>query len=258
MTDETEDQVQPENVAQPETVQAEPSAPADAGLAERENVQRRIDKLTWEKNEAIRRAQELEALVHGKKPEPEPEKPKVPTLAQFEYDEAKYLAALDAYNEARIEERLNAKLQEREEQAKKVETQKTFKQREADFIKSKPDYQEKVYDPTLPISPAMVELIADSEDGPRLAYHLAENRELARQIAALPPLAAAREIGRIEALLKQPVPKPVVSQAPPPPPKVEESNEGPRPVSTTDPRSDSMSDEEWVKAERKRLSRKKG
>jgi hypothetical protein len=102
-------------------------------------------------------------------------------------------------------------------------------------------------------------VIVDSPTGPEMAYYLASNREVAEQIASLPPHLAALEMGRIEgrlSALKEVKTRPsVVSKAPPPPPKVDDT---PTPVriSTTDPESDQLSVDEWIKAERVRMTRK--
>ncbi len=56
-------------------------------------------------------------------------------------------------------------------------------------------------DPTLRVSPVMALAIRDSAAGPRLIRHLGDHRDEAARIAALPPLAAVRELGKIEARL---------------------------------------------------------
>lgn len=51
------------------------------------------------------------------------------------------------------------------------------------------------------VSPTIEGVILTSENGPEIAYELAKNREVFERINRLPPIAAAREIGRIEARL---------------------------------------------------------
>jgi hypothetical protein len=266
MTDEI-NQVNPETPAQPqveaENAESAPATPAakpadDAGelLELSRKAQKRIDTLFWEKSEAERRAQRAEELLQkalGQKEEQKSVKP--PTLAQFDYDEAKYLAAVQEYTDARLEEKLNARLTEREQLSEKEKLTKSFLAREAEFSKATPDYKEKVYDPTLQITPVMAEVIAQSDEGPAIAYHLANNPELASQIARLSPMAAAREIGRIEAGLAKP-PKPKVSTAPPPPPKVDDALDEVD-VRPGDPDSDKLSDAEWMKKREKELRNRK-
>lgn len=53
------------------------------------------------------------------------------------------------------------------------------------------------------VSPTVQELILGSEQGPELMYELAKNRAEFERITQLAPLAAAREVGKIEARLKK-------------------------------------------------------
>jgi hypothetical protein len=213
----------------PETVAAE-TAPADAGTPDpvQDKIQRRIDTLTREKYDKAREADYWKNLaMERQKPEPkqEPEKVnKAPTLAENEYDEAKYQAALIEWT--RAEARAAALEEVKSERAKEQEQArvKSFKQREAEFISATPDYQEKVYSSANTFfTNDVVRLMAESSDGPAVAYYLANNRELGEQISSLPLTAAAREIGKIEARLEKAkeVRPPVVSKAPAPPPKVD-------------------------------------
>jgi hypothetical protein len=64
----------------------------------------------------------------------------------------------------------------------------------------------------------MAEVINSSPVSHELAYHLAKNTDESRRIAALPPLAAARELGRLEAKLTSgPTAKPRISTNAPEP-----------------------------------------
>ena len=227
--------VVPETESAPVTEDVAEKTTAETGEKEGDvisPVQKRFDKLTWEKGEltrrveaAERRAQELERMFYGQQrqeqPKPEPEAPKAPTLESVGYDEAKYTAAVLEYTRAEAARAAQEVIKTEREREQKENKAKSFKARELEFLAKTEDYQSKVYDPTLPITPAMVELIAESDQGPQLAYYLANNRDVTAQIAALPPVMAARELGKIEAKLSQPPPVPVVSKAPAPPPKVD-------------------------------------
>jgi hypothetical protein len=252
-----------------------PSSP-EAGApapSKRDAVQERIDKLTREKYDALRErdrnAYELERLreqAQKQAPTDQVAPDEFPTLEQFGYDEGKFNAAVAAHfsklatEQARVaaQEQLKA---ERENQQRE-QAQKTWTQKEADFRKLKPDYAEKVFKEPRDGGPAITEsmynIIQDSDQGPAVAYYLAENVEKSAAIAALSPLAQAREIGRIEAKLEaaKAPPKPLVSQAPPPPSKLDTAGEATRAISSTDPDSYKLSDDEWVKAETARLKRK--
>lgn len=242
----------------------------DAGKPEPKGVGKRIDELTRYRREAERERDYWREMALRSNPQPvkaeEPVAPpspsKVPTLADFEYDESKYQAALIEFTKAEARREAEAVLRAEREREAQERAVKTWTEKAAEFAKSKPDYAEKVNDPTLPISTPMVKAIQASEIGPEVAYHLAENRELAAEIARLPADAAAFAIGRLEGRLlaqkeaaKIAAPRTAVSQAPPPPPRIEAVEPDVR-VRTTDPSGDSLSDDEWVRMERKRVSRK--
>lgn len=65
------------------------------------------------------------------------------------------------------------------------------------------------------VAPFLSEIILDSDKPLDLAYHLGSNPDLARQLSQMAPLAAARELGRLEASLSAPQPK-LQSSAPAP------------------------------------------
>lgn len=80
-----------------------------------------------------------------------------------------------------------------------------------------PDF-DVVVTPQTVITEYAADLIADSEYGPQIAYHLGKNPAEAMRIAGLPPHLQGREIARIEASVSVPIRK--VSNAPQPPPRV--------------------------------------
>lgn len=85
------------------------------------------------------------------------------------------------------------------DQAKVVET---YSERAKSFAAKTPDYDEVLSDvDDIPLSAAIREIVLSSENGPELAYELAKNREECARICKLPPLAAAREMGKIESRL---------------------------------------------------------
>lgn len=241
----------------------------DAGKPETKGVGKRIDELTRYRREAERERDYWREMAMRGNPQPAkaedpppPAAPKIPSLADFEYDESKYQAALIEFTKAEARREAEAVLKAEREREAQERVVKTWTEKAAEFAKSKPDYAEKVNDPTLPISTPMVKVIQASEIGPEVAYHLAENRELAAEIARLPAEAAAFAIGRLEGRLlaqkeaaKASASRAAVSQAPPPPPRIEAVEPDVR-VRTTDPSGDSLSDDEWVRMERKRVSRK--
>ena len=77
------------------------------------------------------------------------------------------------------------------------------------------DFDRVAFDPAVPVSAVMAEIIARSDRGPDIAYQLGRSPDLARHIAGLDPLSAARELGRLEAVLS-PTAGRKVTGAPPP------------------------------------------
>lgn len=224
-----------------------------------DNTQKRIDELTW-RNAELRRQ-----LAAKDKPAETPVAPKPlglpPTLEQYEFDQGKFQEAQQKYLDALVDQRVSERLS-KAEQEKQVHTrEQTFQQRQAEFAKKTPEYVEKVIQGAergeWACSEAMAELIQDSEMGPALAMHLATNPEVAASIAQLPPIAAAREMGRLEAKLEKPVVAtpvpPKVSQAPPPPAKIEATEPDVR-KSIDDP---AITDAEFAKIRRRQIAQRR-
>lgn len=241
---------------------AEPAAASEQVEAEQtpeegekpRGVQRRIDELTRNWRESERREQALLAVLQQQKA-PEPEKAPEPTvepktLADFQYDEAAYQRYVFEQAEKLAERTVDRRLNEMREREQAEARTKTWREREAQAKEKLPDYESVAY--YAPIKPEMIPVITDSEIGPEIAYYLGKNTEVAQQIASLPAVQAAREIGRIEERLlgerkkssAEPT-KPQVSKAPPPPPKVEATE----PAIEKD--FSQMSDAEWYRHEKR-------
>lgn len=258
---------------------SEPSAPK-AGTSEdtsswTEKAQKRYDELTRKAYEAQgerdRERYQREALQSQldelKKAKTEPVAPEqFPTLEQFGYDEGKFHAAVSAYNKATTDagreaarEAAREEIRAERDAESRNQAAKSWATKEAEFIKSKPDYVDKVQRAAgLPISAEIQRELLGSELGPQVAYYLVDNRDKALAIKAMPLAAQLREIGRIEAKLEpaKVPPKPLVSQAPPPVSKVDSAEGSLAGISTTHSDSDKLSDDAWVKAENARLRRK--
>jgi hypothetical protein len=64
------------------------------------------------------------------------------------------------------------------------------------------DFDEIVQDPLVPITEAIIDILADTDYPAEIAYHLATNLSEATKISRMPPLAAAKAIGKIEAKIE--------------------------------------------------------
>lgn len=222
---------------------SEDSAASDGkdAPAQRQNkgVGKRINELTREKYEAIRRAeaaerraQELEqGRARDNKPasEQKPVEGK-PTLADFGFDQEAYL---DALADWRVNQRLSerdSQEQVRQKQVQQQQRQQQFHDRLSKFETDNPGKWEAATKAPINFTEPMLEVIANSEVGPQIAVYLAENLDRADDISRMTPYAAAAALGRIEASMSAvkpatpPAPPKTVTKAPPPPSTVQGSS----------------------------------
>ncbi len=243
----------------PEVTNEAESSPATSETeeiaAKAKGVGKRIDELTRLRRDAEReRDHWRELAMRQQAPQPEPQKPvshTPKTLADFEFNEAEYQSYLFEQATAKATEAARRELEAERTRRAQAERKNAFTKRESAFAKDNPDYMEVTRDPRVPISAEMAEAIAESEDGPALAYFLAKNLDEADRLSALSPSAQARELGRIEARLqferqKAEEAKKRVSQAPPPPPKLDAA-EADTDFKPDEPDSDKLSDAEWTR-----------
>lgn len=257
----------PPEVVEPVESAPTPDQPQEAPEPEKpRGVQKRLDELTRNWREAERREKVLLDLLNQRTtpepPAPQQQDSRPKTLADFEYDEGKYQTYLFEQATAKATEAARKELEQERARAAAEQRKSTFQRRESDFAKTNPDYLEVTRDPSVPITNAMAEVIAESEDGPAVAYYLAKNIAEAERIAGMGQVAQARELGRIEATLaferkQAEEAKKRVSQAPPPAPKLE----GVTASTTIDPASpeaDKLSFKEWSRLRNKQLAKRRG
>ena len=89
-----------------------------------------------------------------------------------------------------------------------------FNYRETEARDRFADYDAVTRNPNVAITPAMAEIIRDSDVGPDLAYHLGKNPALASRIAMQPPARQAKELGKLEERITAPKPLPARAPAP--------------------------------------------
>jgi hypothetical protein len=119
------------------------------------------------------------------------------------------------------------------------------------------DFEQVAYNPKVPITNVMAESIQNSDIGPDVAYYLGTNIKEAERIARLSPILQAKEIGKIEAKLDSNPPVKKTTSAPPPISPVTARSAGVSAYDTTDPRSTkTMTDSQWIEAERMRQMKK--
>ena len=181
------------------------------------SARERINELTKRAHEAEREVQRLREASE-RRPAETAEKPSPDKFGS--YDE--YVEALaDWRADQRVAESFKKRDAERSQAAaaRAAEARaQAWHERQSAFREDTPDYDAVVGKSAVQVAAHVVDTLLDSDSGPELAYHLAKNPETAKRINALSPLAAAREIGRIEATLSIPAAPPVkpASNAPAP------------------------------------------
>lgn len=198
--------------------------------AQRQNkgVGKRINELTREKYEAIRRAEAAEQRAKELEQKNQQGAAKgaaegKPKLEDFDFDH-------DAYVDALTDWRLNQKLAEREtteqqrqQQSQEQERAQQFHSRLSAYQAANPGKWEAAIQAPVNFTPSMLEVIATSDIGPQIAVYLTENLDRADEISRMTPFAAAAALGRLESSMGAAKsvatpPKPTsVTKAPPPP-----------------------------------------
>jgi len=246
VTETPENQVEGE---QPETEAGESAEPAKSAAKERREREKQAKQRLWEeKSQAEERAQEAEAkaarleqVLKGKTP---PKESDFPDPIEFAAVKAAFLSRADLTNDQVQEARDEAKAA-REAIGKLSEAERQLAAQswtiQVDEAKGRyADFEQVAFN--APISEDVSDLILGSEIGTDIAYHLGKNHDLARQISAMPPIEAARAIGRLEATLTARPAQPQTN-APPPINPVRGSTPGQK-------SPDSMSMEEYIAARR--------
>lgn len=167
---------------------------------------RRIDKLNSKlsASEQEKEYWRAQALKNNSEPvkESTPEKPDLATRPKAD-DFDSHDQYIDALTDWKVEKKLSARDVQQRETAVKSEFEKqvnTHLERVEKFAKNHSDFHELMEDvDDVPMSLTVREVILGSEDGPKLMYELAKNKEEYKRICNLPAIAAARELGKFEA-----------------------------------------------------------
>ena len=171
-------------------------------------LERRFSEITKQREEARKEAQQerqareaLEARLAALERQPAPQAPKVdeePQPSQFN-DAFEYAKALAEYT---ADKRI-AEMKQDEAKAKaEAERQKVIDQWASKVQKAKadlPDFDDIVASSDVVVNDDIRDAILESDVGPQILYHLAENDDVAKKIAGLTPKQALREIGKLEA-----------------------------------------------------------
>jgi hypothetical protein len=218
-TEATEQQAEAEVAAEVTDTSPKPGTPEYT-----QAVQKRINQITREKHEAIRKADTLTAenaalkrrLEAGTRPiPPDPATFTNPDTGQI--DPGKYQKATVEH-----EDKLHTWRQAQQPASQLVAPGTTtasptfsdFNERAKALREKHTDFDEVVDRPYF--TPELATVLYESEQGPEIAYHLGKNEAEAKRIGNLPPAQMQREFGKLEARFSAEAGKRSVSGAPAP------------------------------------------
>ena len=204
----------------------EEAKPQDEPKKQNPKLEKRFSEITKQREEARKEAEaerqrrvELEQRLAALEQQA-PKKELVdqePQPSQFQ-DAFEYAKALAEYTaDKRIEEMKRQEAEAKAEAARQSMIQEWSKKVESAKAEL-PDFDDMVASSDVVVSDDIRDAILESDVGPKILYHLAENSEFAKKVASMPTRAALKEIGKLEARFEAKAEeKPVVrSKAPAP------------------------------------------
>lgn len=143
-----------------------------------------------------------------------PEDPGMPTIDKFDNFDDYVTAKAEYIASKKIESTLSEHEKRQEQQKAQTAQQQTVEAWNKRVASADiPDFHDVVAASDVPMTSIMKQAIMESENGPKLAYHLATNPADAERIAGMTPIGAVRALTLIEEGFKKPV---AVSKATPP------------------------------------------
>lgn len=214
-----------------EESQSEPEAKTDAEAAEQPKKQnpkleKRFSELSKARDaarqEAANERQQREALEARIKALEQPRQAEVstgepiPEDYQDAFDYARDLAKFEARRIIQAEKQAEANVKAQEAQQKVLST---WTERINEAKTELPDYDEMVASSDVVVHDVIRDAILESDVGPRILYHLAENEDFAKKFSEMPLPQALKELGKLEAKYTSAEERSVAvrkSKAPPP------------------------------------------
>lgn len=204
-TEAAEAEPAPEQTSEPdaepsaEQQQEKPKAKLEKRFSEitkqREMARQEAERERQARIELENRLREMEARLN---PQPVVNEDEEPQPGQFRdaYEYAKALAEYSAEKALKERDRQEA---ERRDQETRMRVMETWQKRLNEAKAEMPDFDDMVGSADVVISDQVRDAIFESEVGPRIVYHLAENPEVAEKLKTMTTGAALREIGKLEA-----------------------------------------------------------
>ena len=194
---------------QSEPKEAEKEANQEGERKQNPKLEKRFSEITKQREEARKEAQterqarldleqRLAAMEQQRQPQQQSYADTEPQPSQFN-DAFEYAKALAEFStEKALAERDRQVAQQREQEAQQKIIQ-SWAQKVQEAKAELPDFDDLVASSDVVVNNAVRDAILESDVGPKILYHLAENNDLAKKIASLSPNAALREIGKLEA-----------------------------------------------------------
>lgn len=169
---------------------------------QREAAKQEAERERQARVELENKVRELEGKLSPPPQEPTEADPK-PKPEQFS-DMFEYAEALSEWTaDKRIrEEKVKEQAQKAEQERQK--TMDTWSQRVSEFRGKTPDFDDMVGSADVVVSNEVRDAIFDSDVGPQILYHLAENPDVAKKLQGMTAIGALRMIGKLEAKFEEP------------------------------------------------------
>jgi hypothetical protein len=205
----TEPTEEAEVQSESETTEKETETKATEEKKQNPKLEKRFSELTKQREEARKEAareREARESLEGRirelegRAEPKPVEENVkPSPSQFNdaFEYAEALAEWSAEQALLNRDKIDSERKAQEAQAQLINSwNKRLETVKADL----PDYEEMIASAAdITVSDAIRDAMLESEQGPRILYHLAENPELADKLNSMTTTSALREIGKLEA-----------------------------------------------------------
>ena len=201
--------------------QSEPASEDQQATEEkrRPKIERRFEQVTKARDEAKQEAmREREARVTLEQRLAEMERQQAPKgeaepdPSQFT-DMFEYAKALTDY---KVDQRLGEEKQKAVQakvQAEKEQVLNTWSERVTQAKASIPNFEQVVKSADMTVVNEVRDAIFESDVGPQLLYHLADNPEFVEKLQGMTPAAQLRQIGKLEAMFEKHDSKPVVQRS---------------------------------------------
>jgi hypothetical protein len=198
----------------PEGEEAEKSEAAKRREREKAHKERLRKEADEAKAAADRAEQRRLKIIEAGKSEKPPVEGEFSDYAEFVAAKAVWTA--EQRTTQRHAQELEAEAQEARKQAEIIEAaerqlvNQAWSEKVMDAKSRYADFEQVALAPDVPITPAIADLLKQSDKGPDLAYWLGMNKAAAAEIAALSktqPVLAAMHLGRLEASLSAPSPR---------------------------------------------------